>query len=679
MHVPASPFSRRHAVPALLALALLGAPAAGRAEETAALPEVTVTSSPLPSGDAPDGLGSARLADLQVRKPEDLSSVAPNLATLDSGANGFNSVTSFRGLANALYYTDPAVVYYVDDVPSSAAATNVFDPHAVDSIRLWKGPQTDRFGQNAPAGVIDVASAAPQSAFSSILTGDYGSYDRRDVFGQVTAPVPVPGGGLSALASGHYTAQDGILRNPTLGTRPDDTEETAGRLALRYAPVPDWTFDLNLAQTYDDDGSPRFTPLNGPRYQVDSRVPGQTDMENGVQSLRVRHDGDAMQATFVSSHSSFDLDPDLIDIGFGGTPVLANLTEHRQQYTEELRLASNPDGNGPVSWRAGAFYQHVDVHETSELSTTGTSTDTIINTHGDCYALSGQVAVKPCDRLTLAFGNRFQADDKGGRRNDVGTQPSVAAQEQRTWLNLAPKAEATYDATDALQLFASSALAFRPGGYAPFPGRIPTVQSYGTERGWANEIGVAAEGWGHRLHTRFSLFWNETYNYQLEIYSFPNSSVVNAPEVASRGAEWEAELEPVSHLTLRAAAGYTLATFVRYRNGAGQDDSGLNVPYVPRATWLLEATYRHPQGWVAHTDLRGLGDTDFSAENQPVDRQDAYALWNARIGYEAKRWAVYLHGENLADARYDTLIDTGIGAQVPGNPRTLGIEADLKW
>ena len=634
-----------------------------------------IAPSPLPDETGESNVSRERLLNLQVKSPNDLSGLSPDLVTLGSGERGFGSITSMRGLANSPIFTDPAVVYYIDGVPSGSPLMNTFDWHEVASLNVWKGPQEIRFGRNAPAGVIEIESDAPKPYFSSTATVDYGSYNSRDVFGEFTEPIK--GSDVSVLASFHAASRDGYLENTTLGTHPDGQNEIGGRFALRWAPsTTPWTFDLNVAQTDDDDGVQPLTPLSGPRYQIASREDGSSQLQNGVQSLQARHEGDDVETTLVSSHRSYSLGPNRIDLGFGAASFVDATSLKEDQYTQEVRVASK--GDAALPWQAGASYQRVGFSGTTDLG--GTST-LALDTTDDQYAAFGSVTVKPLEKLSLTLGNRFQADDKEGGRLDTSLfLPATTDRQEHIWLNFAPKVEASYEAAKDVKVFASSGLAFRPGGYAAAPSTTTRVESYGSERTWANEIGIGYEAPRQWFKASASLFWNETYGYQLERYKTPLVDVVNAPEVASRGAEWQAELRPIETLTLDANVGYTLSTFVAYRDGVTrQDYRGLNVPYIPRMTWLAEATYRHPQGWIAHADARGLGDTDFDQANAPLYRQGAYLLLGGRIGYEAPHWAVYLYGENLTNTQYDTMIDSSLNARIPGTPRTVGIEAKLKW
>ncbi|WP_162274664.1 TonB-dependent receptor plug domain-containing protein [Verrucomicrobium sp. GAS474] len=668
----------------------------GRAEDhVSSVEPVIVTAQAPAAGESTDaGAHATPLSDtrldrrefdtFQIRSLTDLDAIAPNLVTHSGGNRELNSISGMRGMMNSLSFTDPAIVYYVDDVPASTPIFNTLDPYSLQSLRLRPGSQAGFYGQNSPGGVIEMTQSQPKPVFSSRFSTEYGTYGSRAAFGEFTEGIK--GTDLSLLVSGHYTSQEGYLTNPVLNTHPDKREEFSGRIALRWTPTKEWTVDLNVTQADDNDGIQRFTPLSAPHDLIPDRVDGHTDLQKGLQSVRSRYDGDDVVVTFVSSHRSADLDPSFLDLGFGGSSTLSTARTHEQQYTQELRIASKDADKEPFSWSGGLFTQHIDFAASADTVTSTTTAHTLIHADYDTYAAFGAVTVRPSEPFSLTFSNRFQGDDKGGDRADAlyfGTTPLSAStdRERHMWLNVAPKLEGEYKVDDQTTVFSSTALAFRPGGYAPFPSQA-NMKPYASERTWANEIGARYEGWGHRLKTRATLFWNETYAYQLERNNYPNSDVDNAPEVASRGAEYDLSVEPVDGLVFHGSAGYTLSTFVHNRDSAtGIDISGYNVPYVPRTTYLLEGTYRHPCGWMTHADVRGLGQTDYSALNQLQYRQNAYGIVGTKLGYESPSdcWSVYVYGENLANARYSVLIDSGLNAQISGAPRTYGVAANVKW
>ena len=643
------------------------------------LPPVIVTGaapSLIPDIQGESELSQEELNDLGVKAADDLDELRPNFVYRGGGERSFNGIEGERGMMNSLYFTDPAVVLYVDDVPYSAPFTNYIQPDATSSLTFIQGPEAAGYGMNGPAGIIDIQQDKPTNYWKGILSNEYGSYDYYKSFLEVSGPVTQK---LSFLGSFNYESRDGYLINTSLGTHPDWEQEIGGRFALRWEPYSALTLDLNIEQRSDQDGSQRFTPLSGSRYDTPDLLDGRNDIQAGVQSLRTEYRTDDYTAVFISSHRSYDLNPNLNDFGLGGPPVPSELDFRQEQYVQEFRLQSGEES--ALHWKTGFLAEHIDLYPaSSQVLPGGVLTTSNTSENENSGAIFGEVGYKPVQPLTVTFSDRFQVDIRSGNRTFLAPG-GYTVQDARgsSYLNTAPKLSIVLECTKTISLSASSGLTFRPGGYAPFAGAA-TLQPYGDEQTWANQVGASAKFWDKRITLSGDLFWNETRDYQLERYNYPLIDVVNVPWVAARGVEGGIEIKPCNDLTLNAQFGYTEATFQDYHDGVtGQSLAGNAVPYVPQFTALVAATYRRPKGWLAHVDFRGLGDTDFDQANTPSLRQASYGLLGARIGYEARHWAVYLYGENLTNTQYDTMIDSGLGVQVPGAPQTIGMKVDLKW
>ncbi|WP_162274627.1 TonB-dependent receptor plug domain-containing protein [Verrucomicrobium sp. GAS474] len=621
-------------------------------------------------------LSSLQLRDLNVTSAQDLTALSPNVTSLDGGAHSFNSIMGSRGLMNSLYFTDPTLVLYVDDVPFTNSYANHLNSDSIATLNILKGPQGSSFGHNGSAGVIEVKQVQPTDFWTATSNNEYGSHEHYKTFEQVSGPLSKD---VSFLASTRYEQRDGYLKNVTLNTHPDGQQDLQGRVALRWQPTTRLSFDLNLEQEEGHDGVQRFVPLSGPRYQIATQVDGKNDIQSNLQSLKTTYDAEEFQVLFITSHRLFDLSPNRTDLGFGGSPILSEIDIQNNQYVQELRIRSkNIDS---FHWFAGVSYEHVTIEpNTAQVFSGGVSTFSRTHQTNNGYASFGQIEFCRLEKLTIQVGGRIELDERSGNRAYVDTSGNRFFDRQdRQYLNAATTINGTYTISDHHSILASSGLTFRPGSFAPFAGAT-TLEPYGSEKTWANSIGWQVNALEKRLTSTVSAFWNKTYDYQLERYTFPLVDVVNIPAVSSRGIEWNLEGKPLKELTLQAGVGFTLATFDSYHDGVtGQSYARNRVPYVPEETFLLGATYRHSTGWMMHVDYRGIGQTYFEQSNNPLYEQPAYGLLAAKIGYETKHWSLYVYGENLAETRYATLIDSGLQTQVPGDPRTVGIGLDLSW
>ncbi len=111
--------------------------------------------------------------ELGFTRVQDIAPYVPNYNLTDAGANGFSDRSSIRGLINAPIYTTASVALYVDDIPYLSSSVYTHQLVGVDSIEVYRGPQSGLFGKSSYAGVINVKSRRPGNQIQSYLSGNY--------------------------------------------------------------------------------------------------------------------------------------------------------------------------------------------------------------------------------------------------------------------------------------------------------------------------------------------------------------------------------------------------------------------------------------------------------------------------------------------------------------------------
>jgi len=142
----------------------------------------------------------------------------------------------------------------------------------------------------------------------------------------------------------------------------------------------------------------------------------------------------------------------------------------------------------------------------------------------------------------------------------------------------------------------------------------------------------------------------------------------------------EATWKPAAAWTIEASAGLTDATLLEFHDpltGDGYD--GKRAPYAPAFTFGLNAQCRSTKGWFVAGSLSATGKTFYSEAEDPTYAQRAYALVDARVGFDAARWRATLYVRNAAGKGYYTLIIPGVNSASPGPPRTAGTELAVKF
>ncbi len=608
----------------------------------------------------------------------DLASFTPNLYVSYGGAQSFGDIYTIRGLANTQFFSDPAVVMYVDGAPYGDTFTYATDLFEIDRVEVWSGPQGTTFGKNSEAGVINIVTRKPGPSWSVDAAAGGGSFDAFYGRGRVAGPIVREE--LSMEVAGVYARRNGFIDNDNLDTDPDSLDGFDARGLLRWTPAEDWEISFSATGGMSDDGV-RIVPLSGDSLTTLSDFDGQVDTSSNGEVLRIAHATQRFLFTSVTARWAWSLDPFTLDLDF--SPFAGNsarIEQQQVQWSEELRLQS-PTGTDDLQWLAGIFFSTSATDGDSQrdffVPVPGffASERTQFDSDGNDYAVFGQVSFPLHDRLDLTLGLRLDYTTKSLQRTKTSTfGPVPSVDTQQDFFNAAPKLTIAYHVSDTALLYGSTGTGFKPGGFSAFIDP-PASPSYDTEVTWANEIGFKSSWWEKRLIVRVALFYYDTWDYQVErsITGTTDLTIFNAPEVVSKGAELELVAEPIAGLQLSAVLGYTDARFVDFQDPAtGADLDGNHPPYVPNFTASLAAQYTHRSGVFGRVEMLGVGDTFFDEANTSSFEQPAYALLNARLGYQAKHFSVYLYGQNLTDTEYFTKKIPELSAGVPGVPLSFG-------
>jgi iron complex outermembrane recepter protein len=604
---------------------------------------------------------------------EALSGRAANLIIHNAGASSFNDVYAIRGLANTPNFSKAAVTLYVDDVPTGSTFTNFPQLLSVSAVEVFRGPHGERFGKNSEAGVINMTIDPPANATEASMSFRVGSYD---LFGaQANGAGPLVHERVFAKVSVSHLQRDGFLHNTFRDTRPDDLNQTAARLALRFTPAKEWTIDLIGELHRSDDGVQRYVPLaSEDPFEVAFDFDGRTRIDGNVQAIKISREDEAGRWLSITSRRDWHLHPYEADFDYSPEPFVRGRFDLRQlQIAEELRYESAQVDR--LRWRAGVFVDRVSTEGTEIFASPGYAERITFDEVQWEAALFGSVTLQVIDRLELTLGMRVEHVDDEIERQRVASfeEPTAFTAERAEW-NAQPKLVLEYKQNDALTVYGSSAYGYKVGGFS-FLQTDPRFASFDTERVWANELGVrAGDLKTRRFEARAAVFYNIVWDYQVErLAVFPDITIFNAPEVHSWGAEAELRAEPVRGWEVSAQLGYTRSEFERFRDPfTGVSYAGNQTPFTPEFTAALTSRYKTVLGLFAEGALIAAGETFYDEANTAFLRQAPYAQVNAQIGYEAKHFTVALFGENLNDARPFTQKIGYAQIGTPAAPRTFG-------
>ena len=632
----------------------------------------------------------------QARSFSDLTGIVPGFNVVSADSRGYGQVVTMRGSTNTLFFGPPALGLTIDDVPLGNAFSYPSELLDFEEVRVYRGPQGPNFGRNGPAGMVEMFTPRPSEKFAGSFTTEYGSYDHIGLGLQTSGPL---GGDFSHTLQLFHDQRDGYVRNTFLGDEADDREATGGLFNLFWNPSDDFELRLRYYTEHVNDGSQRLSSLLSPDpFNDASDFRGVTDLERHQFSIHSRKDFDWGKMETISSYQTWDLDPSTVDLDltngttpwivFGGTPLAgfpadarSSITQSQDLFSNEIRFSSPEES--ALRWQAGLFQMWIDNEGTAVRTTVvpGLFPTVNDNTRFDIEQLNlatfGNVTWQMNDSLALDAGLRidYHETEIDRVKRDITTATDTVQASRDEWF-VSPVLGLTYSVTPTVDWFVRSSIGNKPSGFSAYVDAA-NGPGYDRETNWSNEIGLQYENPDQDLRIGLRGFWDQIDDYQFN-QSVPGSTdfaIVNADEVASRGIELDLAWTPVERLTVRSSIGYVNAEFDSYTDPftPGANFNGREVPFVPEYTGSAGVRYDFEGGFFVQTTVRVAGSTNYDAANTGAFTQDAYALWDAEIGYATERFTIALFGRNLLDEEYYSFINPQIVAGSPGDPQLFGL------
>lgn len=640
-----------------------------------------------------------QIEDARIQTFKDVANNTPNFTFRPAGGGRQFAFYSFRGLSNSNFLSRKDTLgFYIDEVPYENGAFIDLDLLDLDRIEILRGPQSTLYGRNSQAGVINITTRQPSNDPEVRASASYGSYNERDL--KFSASTPLIKDNFLVSVGGGYRANDGFYRNTVLNKSEGQQSSLAGRLQFLWKPQPELTVALNTNVSSQDDGDVLYTPRANP-FQTQTNESGFIRNKTNTQALKVAYDNPDYRLTSVTTRRFSDQDGRNV-LGVLGLDLLSNYGFNDTVWSQEFRVQSPPNNKNKLAWTAGLYTESADstnreasVYSPALASAFGLpsgGTDLVNGNIGSrTYAAFGQVDYKPIEPLTVTAGLRYEATDSrlsSRQRSFTPTGATTPVSVSGVFDNvtskdseLLPRVALQYRFSPEVSAYASATRGYKPGSYN-YRADTVDIQRIQPERSWNYEVGVKTAFLNNKVTANLSAFSHSVDNYQLALQGSDGffRTITNAG-VGITGLEFEVNANPLEGLNLIAGIGLTNAKFTNYINPLTNINfNGNRLPFASNLTYNLAAQYRHSTGLLGRLELTGVGQTFFDEANQIP--QDPYATVNARIGYEANDYGVYLFANNLFDTRYTT---TGFVFPAPnviygfGAPATYGIQVKASF
>ena len=665
-----------------LAPSLASAQIPARPEPAVPVEKIVVTEKLLT--ESPATVTRIELGDLPATE-NTTAKLAMRAANFFAGANdahSFNDTFALRGLTNTPIFGDPAISFYLDDLPLGGGFTFPSDLSGFAHAELHRGPsQNTVFGRAGSAGVVTLLTPQPGAAPTGELRASFGNYSAKNLSASVMSAADAR---LDAYVSAAYATRDGYIKNTTLNRDIDDKDSRSALARFRIRPSTSSELTLLVTTLRARDGVQPLVPLGGPLFTVTRKNEGQTSVDATNAALKAAFTTPFGLLSATTSRTDWELGPYANALAFGPSELLNTVGQTQRNWNEEVKLASLE--KSPVRWQVGAIY--------TDGRTDGAFTrafgpfiieKSAYRVDARDHAAFGEATFKLTPDLSLTAGARAEDSRKElDRRATVPAAASGSFAFTRESTALLPKLSLSYALDRATTAFASVGAGYKPGGFSAFTG-TRALASFGPERTKTFETGLTSATSDKTVTATLRLFYYDITGYQIE-RSFATSAVaddyivVNAPRARSYGGELELAWKPFPALTVSADLGTTDVTLREFTDPyTGLGYTGKRAPYVPAYDASLRLDYALAEGFFAGVELSSNGRTYYTESEDLTFGQKSYCLVSAHLGYAIGRTRLSVYGENLTDEGYYSAISPGTFHGTPGAPRTYGVEVRLKW
>lgn len=695
--------------------------AAPATSEVVKLDQFTVTGEKLgrTAQETPTSVAAFTGAEVDRTTDTSLFDIFQRTANAYAANGGF----SLRGIPNdgfAGLDGSPLASVSVDGatLDNKMVSDGALDAWDLSQIEILRGPQSTSQGRNSLAGAVVARTQNPTFTWDARARTTYASEDTYQAAAAFGGPL-VPDL-LAFRFSVDRQYSDGSLTNVTRGE--DDWDKTdllvtRGKLLLQPARWHGFSALLTYAHTQNDSNTRSYAYGN-----TDEELRARHSYENTPNDFRSRSHLGSLEinqefangwlltattaGTKLRTDSAYDGDrrPD--------QSLVYGFNYDNRSLNQEIRLLARGE-----TWKAvgglyyadekvgygssGPFYYTVN----AALPKVLLSADTDYRTTTKTQAIFLNSDWHPVRRWTFNAGVRLDREQIDLRSHQdililegftgayAAYNPLLAAQAAsastsatgtETFNTLLPSLGATYHWTPNIDTSFTVSRGFRSGGVS-FNQLRGEVIPYKPEYTWNYEAALRSQWLDRRVTANLNVFSVDWRDQQVTVRRSANTYDYNT-ENAGRSTLYGAELELREKLragwSLYQTVGYTHTRFDEFVSSAG-DYSGNQFPSAPHWTLGAGLAYEAAHGWFGTASFHYVGDAYYDAANNADTRLGNRHLVNAKLGYAARHWTVYVFGSNLLDDDYYVVKwrEGGVakyGATF-GASRLVGVGTDLRF
>ncbi|WP_045392570.1 TonB-dependent receptor [Falsirhodobacter sp. alg1] len=628
--------------------------------------------------------------DIEERKgTESVNDIIKGMANITSPASGGQDGTpTIRG-QNSEGPNSGATAFFGGSAPRLAvnvdghylsyneivySTTSLWD---VESVELFRGPQTVSQGANSIAGALVIKTKDPTFTPEGAIQTEVGTGGQRRASIMASGQVA---NDVAARFTYDYTARDNYIDYTnsafSMGDTDQDYYSKTARAKLLWQPSEMPSLTAKLTFTHTDNNRPTWEAASGDYSDYESTVTSNPSwkqvtnttvadvsyaFDNGI-TLTNQLQYSSMDTTRTTSPST------------SGSAYL-----DQTNISNETRLAFGNEAD-VISGVFGMFVSHTESDETLSLSGTSTFDDT-----KDSTGIFGAVNYRFADRWNLGGSLRYQNDNV----QRLGSSPFTSddLDYDKTFDAWLPKLSLSYDVNDRTTIGAMVSKGYNPGGVTLGLTSQEWVE-FDEETSVDYELFARTEVLDNRLGLTANLFYTDFNDMQRYVTSeavdgYYEAVTVNAEKAHSYGLELGFDLAATDTLRIQGSVGL-LETEIDEFTSATSDYTGNSFGRAPSQTISLSVD------WQARPDLSVSGNVRHSGsyysddDNLSAAFVDSYTVADARIVYSPRNnLQLYSYVNNLFDEdavtsmRYSRTI-AGYEATMV-EPREIGVGVKVQF
>ncbi|MEF2072689.1 TonB-dependent receptor [Consotaella aegiceratis] len=523
----------------------------------------------------------------------------------------------------------------------------------VESIEVFRGPQTTSQGANAIAGAIIVKTKDPTFIPEATLQVQYGSDARLRTSLAASGPLTDQ---LAARIALDYHRRDTYVdyTNPafTVGDTEQDLEDINGRVKLLWQPDALPGFEAKLTYSNTQNKSPTYEAVFEPYDDLESpvtawpswKVHSQTgildlsyDLANGIKIY------DQAQYSYVESRRTTE------------PSYEASAASDVHNVSNETRVTFG-DAEDTLSGVAGAYYAHTTSDETLDQYAYLYGMTAFDDTK-DNLGLFSELSYRLTDRWTLTGGLRYQHDRI--RREGTYAIYSADIDYDETFDAVLPKVSLSYDLTPDVTVGGMVSRGYNPGGVSlDLYGRewVP----FDEETLWDYELFARAHLLDDKLYLTGNLFYMDMENTQLLVQQtvdgYSQYRTINADEAYSYGLEMSANYRLFENFGLTGGLGL-LKTKITDFAAAAESYEGNELARSPGFMFSLGFDWDIVPDLNLSAEVRYTDDYYSDSANTKAYLVGSYAVANARMSYQVNDNAqIFGYVNNIFDDHSPTYL-----------------------